>query len=62
VQQVVGDGGAGQPSSIGGKPTRGQVRKRAAVQVGEGLLDRAGAVAALGLGLPQSERGVGEDR
>jgi hypothetical protein len=61
AQQVVGDGGAGEPGGVGGELARGQVCQGAVVAVGEDLLDD-GVVAVLVLGPGSSHTGVGEDR
>jgi hypothetical protein len=39
AQQVVGDAGTGQPGTVGGEPTRGQVREGPVDEVGEDLLN-----------------------
>ena len=60
TQQVVADGGAGQPGGVRGERARGQVRQGPVGQVGEDLFD-LGVVAVVLLGLEGGERGVGED-
>ena len=52
AQQVVRDGGDGQPGGVGAELPRWQVREGAVVQVGEELLDD-GVAAVLLLGLEE---------
>src|SRR2546425_13338715 len=59
--QVVGDGGAGQPDTVGAEVARGQVGQRPVDQVGVDLFDD-GVAAVAGFGLFEDERGVGEHR
>ena len=61
AQEVVGDGGAGQPGTVGPEPARGQVSQGTIDEIGIDLLDD-GVAAVLGLGLFEDERGVGEHR
>ena len=60
TEQVVRDGGDGQPGGVGGELPRGQVGEGPVVEVVEELLDDSVAAVLL-LGLDELERGVGED-